>query len=135
MIGTCRQVSPKVDGAPLQNLPQKNRQNLIKALDQYKGMVDAAIQKEGSLKTKASEFSLKLQKIHSQFKTSQRNSALVANAIKRRKASIGSRLSAVRLTQTNEQEIASMRVKELIDALKYVSRKRREETQQKHGNP
>ncbi|KAL7574930.1 hypothetical protein ACA910_010756 [Epithemia clementina (nom. ined.)] len=123
------------DGRVLPTVPAKDREDMEGKLLRFKTNQAAADEKVKVAKEQLSEKKSKLQGLHLAVQNAQRNAALIANLVKRKKTVASSTTQSkggkAKPPEGLDSERAASRVKDVIGCLEKVAEKRREQHNQK----
>ena len=103
---------------------------------QYKTILDTALRREEAVKQKLSETKTRLQTLQTLAKTAIKNATMATNVLRKKRALTGSAQGSLtaRQSEAAELERASIRVRDIISALRKTAGKRREQSIQKQSN-
>lgn len=134
-----------LDGNPLPTTNPSDRQELVKAMMQYKTHLETAMRREQTLKQKLAYSRTQLQRLQVQVKTASKDAQLASTEFAQKRTSLGqsqqSSSSSKSTKAAKNKQIAvedkdrvAIRVKDCVAALSKTAEKRREASRQKQSN-
>lgn len=128
------------DGTPSPATNPNDRQELMKAMMQYKTNLEKAMRREQAMKRKLTETKAQTQKLTAQANNALKNATVAANVLKKKREQTLSSIQAspggrpTKQSEAADSEKASIRVRDVISSLRKTAGKRREQSIQKQSN-